>query len=162
MRLRTRLALSVVVAALPAVAALAWSRSRFEQRTLDVAMRDYVLTRITVVGERWWWRVFYTDPEGRKIETANELRIPAGRPVALELTTNDVIHSFWVPRLAGKLDMIPGRVNVLTVEAREPGISRGQCAEYCGGAHALMSFYVVAMPEAEFQAWLAAERECRA
>lgn len=114
---------------------------------------------ITVVGERWWWRVIYAGPEGQRIESANELRIPAGQPVRIALRTADVIHSFWVPRLAGKLDMIPGRTNVLTLTAIEPGISRGQCAEYCGGAHAFMSFYVVAMEEPQFASWLAGEME---
>jgi cytochrome c oxidase subunit 2 len=110
--------------------------------------------RITVVGEQWWWRVIYDLPDGGQVVSANELRIPVGRPVEIALETADVIHSFWVPTIAGKLDMIPGRTNVLTVTATEAGVSRGQCAEYCGGAHALMAFYVVALPEEEFQAWL--------
>nr|WP_246105253.1 cytochrome c oxidase subunit II [Rhodoligotrophos appendicifer] len=109
--------------------------------------------RIAVSGEQWWWRVTYRDSRGQQMESANEIRIPVGRPVALELTTADVIHSFWVPNLAGKLDMIPGRTNVLTLQATEKGISRGQCAEYCGGAHAMMSLHVVALPENEFQDW---------
>lgn len=113
--------------------------------------------RIAVVGERWWWRVIYTDAAGRTFESANEIRIPAGHPVELALSTADVIHSFWVPKLAGKLDMIPGRTNILTLRAETPGVSRGQCAEYCGGAHALMAFFVVAMPPEEFDAWLARE-----
>lgn len=112
---------------------------------------------IAIVGEQWWWRVVHTLPDGRRIESANELHIPVGRPVALELRTADVIHSFWVPNLAGKLDMIPGRTNVLTLTATEAGVSRGQCAEYCGGAHALMSFYVVALEAAEYEQWLARE-----
>lgn len=114
-------------------------------------------SRITVVGERWWWRVIYAGPDGQRIESANELRIPTGQPVRIALRTADVIHSLWIPRLAGKLDMIPGRTNVLTLTAMEPGISRGQCAEYCGGAHALMALYVVAMEEPRFASWLAAE-----
>ena len=113
--------------------------------------------RIAVIGERWWWRVVYTDAAGRRFESANEIRIPAGQPVELALSTADVIHSFWVPKLAGKLDMIPGRTNILTLRAETPGVSRGQCAEYCGGAHALMAFFVVAMPPEEFAAWLARE-----
>lgn len=112
---------------------------------------------ITVVGKRWWWEVVYETPQGERVVSANELRLPVGRATPLRLETTDVIHSFWAPRLAGKLDMIPGRTNVLTVEPTEPGISRGQCAEYCGGAHALMSFYVVAMPQDAFDAWLANE-----
>ena len=85
------------------------------------------------------------------------MRIPVGTPVVLELTSPDVIHSFWVPNLAGKLDMIPGRTNVLTLTATEAGISRGQCAEYCGGAHAFMAFYVIALEGAEYDEWLAHE-----
>jgi cytochrome c oxidase subunit 2 len=113
--------------------------------------------RISVIGEQWWWRVIYEGPDGATFESANEIRIPTGRRVELALATADVIHSFWVPNLAGKLDMIPGRTNVLTIEADEPGVSRGQCAEYCGGAHALMSFHVVAMEPDAFEAWLAHE-----
>jgi cytochrome c oxidase subunit II len=112
---------------------------------------------ITVVGKRWWWEVVYPGPAGAEIVSANELRLPVGEPVALRLESDNVIHSFWVPRLAGKLDMIPGRTNLLTLLVDEPGVSRGQCAEYCGGAHALMSFYVVALPPAEHAAWLARE-----
>jgi cytochrome c oxidase subunit 2 len=113
--------------------------------------------RISVVGERWWWRVIYTTQDGSHVESANELRLPTDQPVHVELTSADVIHSFWVPKLAGKLDMIPGRTNTLTLNVHEPGISRGQCAEYCGGAHALMSFFVIAMAPADFEAWLARE-----
>ncbi|MEJ8570469.1 cytochrome c oxidase subunit II [Microbaculum marinum] len=113
----------------------------------------------TIVGKRWWWKVVYETPDGREIVSANELRIPVGRATPLRLITTDVIHSFWAPRLAGKLDMIPGRTNVLTVEPTEAGISRGQCAEYCGGAHALMSFFVIAMPAEEYDAWLEAEAQ---
>ncbi|MGY3622521.1 cytochrome c oxidase subunit II [Bradyrhizobium sp. USDA 10063] len=109
--------------------------------------------RISVIGEQWWWRVIYADA-GRRVESANELRIPVGRPVEIELSSADVIHSLWVPKLAGKLDMIPGRKTVLNLAATTPGVSRGQCAEYCGGAHAFMSFYVVALPKAEFESWL--------
>jgi cytochrome c oxidase subunit 2 len=114
--------------------------------------------RISVSGERWWWRVVYVTADGRRIESANELRLPVGEPVRVELTSPDVIHSFWAPKLAGKLDMIPGRVNTLTLTATQPGVSRGQCAEYCGGAHALMAFFVVALPSEEFATWLTRER----
>jgi cytochrome c oxidase subunit 2 len=113
--------------------------------------------RVAVVGERWWWRVIYPGAGGGSFESANELRIPVGRTVNVELRTADVIHSFWVPSLAGKVDMIPGRTNVLSLVANAAGISRGQCAEYCGGAHALMSFHVVALNAAEFESWLAHE-----
>jgi cytochrome c oxidase subunit 2 len=111
--------------------------------------------KIEVVGEQWWWRVRYPD---HGVVTANEIRIPLGEPVEFVLTTADVIHSFWVPNLAGKLDMIPGHVNRLRVEADHEGVFRGQCAEYCGGPHAKMAFYVFAQPKEEFERWLANER----
>lgn len=113
--------------------------------------------RIAVSGEQWWWRVTYRTADGREIDAANEIHLPVGQPVTLELTTADVIHSFWAPSIAGKLDMIPGRTNQMTVTATQPGITRGQCAEYCGGAHAFMAFHVVAQTPAAFEAWL--ERE---
>lgn len=112
--------------------------------------------RIVVTAEQWWWRVSYARADGAAVASANEIRIPAGQTVELELHSGDVIHSFWVPALAGKLDMIPGRTHRLRLSAERPGIYRGQCAEYCGGAHAWMAFEVIAMPEAEFAAWLAA------
>jgi cytochrome c oxidase subunit 2 len=120
---------------------------------------------IEVVGWQWWWEVRYLDPAGReRFETANEIHIPVGQRVRVRLKSADVIHSFWVPRLAGKLDMIPGRTTQFWVQADEPGIFRGQCAEYCAGPHALMAFHVVAEPEAEFRAWAArqAQGEARA
>lgn len=112
--------------------------------------------RVQVVGEMWWWRVTYLGPDRRPaMLDANELHIPAGRPVVLELSSADVIHSFWVPRLSGKLDMIPGRWNELKIQADRPGVFGGQCAEYCGGPHALMGFVVVAHPPEEFARWQA-------
>jgi len=109
--------------------------------------------RVRITGEMWWWRVAYLDGGGRPlIHDANELHIPAGKPVVLELESADVIHSFWVPRLSGKLDMVPGRRNAMTIQADSPGIYGGQCAEYCGGPHALMGFRVIAHPQREFDA----------
>lgn len=113
---------------------------------------------ISVVGEQWWWRVIYRHDDGRTTESANELRIPTGRPIEVELSTADVLHSFWIPAYAGKVDMIPGRINTLHFVADKPGVVTGQCAEYCGGAHALMSFYTVAMTPADYDAWLVKER----
>jgi cytochrome c oxidase subunit 2 len=111
---------------------------------------------ISVTGKMWWWEVRYRDPaSGREIATANEIRIPAGRTVYLGLNAADVIHSLWVPALAGKRDMIPGRVTSLTLRADKPGVYRGQCAEYCGAQHAHMALQVVALAPAEFEAWLA-------
>ena len=112
--------------------------------------------RIEVVGEQWWWRISYPQPGGGgpPVATANEIRIPTGRPVLFTLQSADVIHSFWVPNLGGKMDMIPGRTTHLRLQADNAGVFRGQCAEYCGGPHALMALEVVAMPPAEFEAWL--------
>lgn len=107
--------------------------------------------RVRVTGEMWWWRVAYLDRRGETVVSdANELHIPVGRPVVLELESADVIHSFWVPRLSGKLDMIPGRRNLMRIQADQPGVFGGQCAEYCGGPHALMGFTVVAHAPDEF------------
>jgi cytochrome c oxidase subunit 2 len=110
---------------------------------------------IEVTGEQWWWRVRY--PQAG-IELANEIHVPVGREVVMSLMTADVIHSFWVPRLAGKVDMVPGRVNHLRIVAEETGVHRGQCAEYCGGAHAFMAFHVVAQTRDAFAQWLERER----
>lgn len=111
---------------------------------------------IRVTGEMWWWRVAYLDEQGRELfQDANEVRIPAGRPVTFELESADVVHSFWVPQLAGKLDMVPGRRNILRLQADAPGIYGGQCAEYCGGPHALMGLVVEAVPAEAFDAWMA-------
>ncbi|HEX6268236.1 MAG TPA: cytochrome c oxidase subunit II [Burkholderiales bacterium] len=116
--------------------------------------------RIEVVGEQWWWRVHYLHADGRvDFATANEIRVPVGRPVELLLKSADVIHSFWVPVLAGKLDMIPGRTNRLRLRAARPGEFRGQCAEYCGGPHALMALVVVAEQIGQFDQWANSQRQ---
>ncbi len=110
---------------------------------------------IEVTGKLWWWEVKYRVPgRGEPVVLANELRIPVGRPVEIALRTDNVIHSFWVPALAGKVDLIPGRTNRLVLHAREPGVFRGQCAEFCGLQHARMAFYVVAHGEAVHEEWL--------
>jgi cytochrome c oxidase subunit 2 len=108
---------------------------------------------IDVTAKQWWWRVQYRTPAG-VVETANELRLPVGERVELRLGSPDVIHSFWVPSLAGKMDMIPGRVTRLALEPTRTGTFRGVCAEYCGAAHALMAFSVVVMEPDAFRAWL--------
>jgi cytochrome c oxidase subunit II len=116
--------------------------------------------RIEVVGEQWWWRINYLNADGHTtLTSANEIRVPAGRVVEFVLTTPNVIHSFWVPALGGKLDMIPGRTNRYRLVADMPGVYRGQCAEYCGAQHALMAFYVVAMAEPDFDLWYARQVE---
>jgi cytochrome c oxidase subunit II len=106
--------------------------------------------KIMVTGRRWWWEVRY--PSG--METANELHIPAGTPVQIELRAYDVIHSFWVPQLHGKMDAIPLHINYLTIQADKPGIYRGECAEFCGLQHAHMGFLVIAQTKADYEAWL--------
>jgi cytochrome c oxidase subunit 2 len=112
---------------------------------------------IAVTGRMWWWEVHYTAPGGGVVRTANEIRIPAGRPVYLALDSADVIHSFWVPQLAGKMDMVPGRLQHLLLSADRPGSYRGACAEFCGEQHARMALHVVALEPAAFDAWLAAQ-----
>jgi cytochrome c oxidase subunit 2 len=115
--------------------------------------------RIEVIGEQFWWRVRYTGTDGQEsFETANEIRIPIGRTIELNLTSRDVIHSFWVPNLGGKLDMLPGQVNSLQLRADEPGIYRGQCAEFCGAQHAQMALYAVVHTAEDFDHWLAGQR----
>ena len=108
---------------------------------------------IEVTGHRWWWEIRYD----AGFTTANELHIPVGKPVLLRLRSPDVIHSFWVPNLSGKKDLIPGRDATLTLRADQPGIYRGQCAEFCGLQHAKMAFLVIAESPQEYDAWAAAE-----
>ncbi len=112
--------------------------------------------QVRVTGHQWWWRIEYRDPSsGRWIETANELHLPRGRTTRVSLGSADVIHSFWVPNVAGKLDMIPGRRNVIDLTPRTDGWFRGQCAEFCGLQHAHMAFDVKVEDPATFDAWLA-------
>jgi cytochrome c oxidase subunit II len=113
---------------------------------------------IGITGHLWWWEIRYHDPaSGRWIVGANELRLPAGRPVQLGLQSADVIHSFWVPTLGGKMDLVPGRVNRLVITATAPGVHRGVCAEYCGTQHARMALHVVVQAPEQFDRWLAAQ-----
>ena len=109
---------------------------------------------ISVRGHQWWWRVRYPTPDGDTVELANELRLPVGEPVEFLLDSPDVIHSFWIPSLGGKLDMVPGRTTRLTLHPTRTGVFRGACAEYCGTSHALMNFYVIVMRRDEFDRWL--------
>jgi cytochrome c oxidase subunit 2 len=113
---------------------------------------------IEVVGNRWWWDVHYRDGKGGTFATANEIRIPAGKPIMVTVRTNDVIHSFWVPNLAGKIDLIPGRANRIVLQAAQPGMYRGQCAEFCGAQHARMAFHVIAETPQDYAAWLERQR----
>lgn len=109
---------------------------------------------IKVIGHQWWWEVQYQDNDpSRIVTTANEIHLPAGQPVTIELTSSDVIHSFWVPSLMGKMDAIPGRDNQIQFTVDKPGVYRGQCAEFCGLQHAHMAMLVFADSKADFEAW---------
>jgi cytochrome c oxidase subunit 2 len=112
---------------------------------------------IDVTGSQWWWRVRYVVPGRAPVELANEIRLPAGRRVNVRLASADVVHSFWVPSIAGKMDLIPGRVNRLALEPTRTGTFRGACAEFCGTSHARMNFVVVVTDGPAFDAWLAAQ-----
>lgn len=113
---------------------------------------------IQVTGNQWWWQIEYLNDDPSKVlVTANEMHIPVGRPVQIRGLSNDVIHSFWVPNLNGKRDLIPSRVTTQWMEADQPGAYRGQCAEFCGLQHAHMSVWVIAEPEEKFEAWMNAQ-----
>jgi cytochrome c oxidase subunit 2 len=121
---------------------------------------------VTVIGHQWWWEYVYENYDGRPLGfiTANELHIPASsqstsRPTYLTLKSADVCHSFWVPRLAGKVDLIPGRTNSLVLDTQETGLHLGQCAEFCGAQHANMLLRVYVHPADEFENWLASESQ---
>ena len=121
-------------------------------------MADAVTINIT--GRQWWWQLEYSDTlPSNRFRTANEILIPVGRPVVVNVTSRDVIHSFWVPNLHGKRDLIPGYVTSLWFQADREGVYRGQCAEFCGYQHANMALYVRAVPDRDFQAWLVAQRQ---
>ncbi|MBV8949418.1 MAG: cytochrome c oxidase subunit II [Actinobacteria bacterium] len=112
--------------------------------------------RINVVGKRWWWAVSYPSLH---ITTANEIHVPAGQPLAFRLDSDNVIHSFWVPQLAGKVDTIPGQHNYLRFTATKTGTYRGLCAQYCGTQHAWMEFLVIVQTPGDFGRWVAREQE---
>jgi cytochrome c oxidase subunit II len=115
---------------------------------------------VKVTGYQWWWSIEYLDTApSQHFTTANELHLPTGRPVVLNLVASDVIHSFWVPRLHGKTDLIPGRLNTTWLQIDEPGVFRGQCAEYCGLQHAHMGLVIVAEAPDAFERWASAQRQ---
>jgi cytochrome c oxidase subunit II len=115
---------------------------------------------IEITGNQWWWDVEYHNPNpSLRVRTANELHLPVGRQVRIQLKSNDVIHSFWVPNLQGKMDLIPGRQTVLWLQADTAGVYRGQCAEYCGVQHAHMAFTVIAESPEAFERWLQGQRQ---
>jgi cytochrome c oxidase subunit 2 len=113
--------------------------------TADQANKNGLTIEIT--GHQWWWEARYLDAQASNIfSTANEIHIPVGVPVTFSLRAADVIHSFWVPNLSGKKDLIPGKAASIWLQADQPGLYRGQCAEYCGLQHAHMAFWIVAEP----------------
>ena len=123
--------------------------------------RDPLVVELT--GTQWWWQVEYPGkvPQDR-INTANEIHVPVGEPVVLTLSSKDVIHSVWVPNLAGKKDLVPGYVQSAWFQADTAGVYRGQCAEFCGHQHAKMGLVVIAEPRAQFDAWQVAARQPQA
>lgn len=130
---------------------------RTQAATAELTLNPQNAVEVTAVGHQWWFEFRYPGQGqgGEDLVTASDLYIPVGRPVRITLQSVDVIHNFWVPRLAGKTYMIPGKTNYLAFTAFEPGIYRAVCAEFCGESHALMRFRVIALPENEFQSWLA-------
>ncbi|HST06980.1 MAG TPA: c-type cytochrome, partial [Gemmatimonadaceae bacterium] len=115
--------------------------------------------RIDIVGHQWWWEIKYPDPDiHNNTTTANEIHVPVGRSVLIKMTSQDVIHSFWAPNIAGKKDLIPGHETRTWFRADTAGVYRGQCAEFCGHQHAKMAFYIVAEPRVQFESWLEKQR----
>jgi cytochrome c oxidase subunit II len=122
----------------------------------DWAEADEADVRIHVAAEQYWWRIAYETPTGR-VNAANEIHLPVNQTAEFVLTSTDVIHSFWVPALGGKMDVIPGRTNLWRLKPTKAGVYRGVCAEFCGPSHALMAFQVVVHEAEDYQAWLATE-----
>ncbi|PXA99092.1 cytochrome c oxidase subunit II [Nostoc sp. 3335mG] len=113
--------------------------------------------RVHITAEQYWWRVAYERPDGTLVSSANELHLPVGQTAEFVLNSTDVIHSFWIPNLGGKMDVIPGRTNLWRLKPTEAGVYRGVCAEFCGPSHALMAFPVVVETAEAFDAWLDGE-----
>jgi cytochrome c oxidase subunit II len=154
---RMTIVISAALVATVAILSAFTAASFIATRALDGADTDALLIRVR--GFQWWWEVNYFDPKtGETFATANEIHVPVGRAVRLQLAAADVIHSFWVPSLAGKQDLIPGRDNELTFVAQRAGVYRGQCAEFCGLQHARMALAVVALPAEAFAQWLETQR----
>jgi cytochrome c oxidase subunit 2 len=147
---------SVVTAVVLAV--LTWVSFRGERRVQALPQDDAL--EVTVLGRQWWWEFQY--PGSRPtdfVSSPNELHIPVGRKVLLTTISRDVIHSFWVPSLHGKRDLVPGMPSKTWFQADHAGVYRGLCAEFCGHQHAHMAFAVVAEPPAQFEAWLRGQRQ---
>lgn len=148
--------LGVGVSAVVLVACMVWTLLTLSAVAMPAHAAELTLQ---VQAHQWWWDVRYRGHAPSELfDTANEIHIPVGQPVRLELASDDVIHSFWVPSLAGKTDVIPGQTNVMWLQADRPGTYRGQCGEYCGAQHAHMAMTVVAQSPADFAAWAAQQR----
>jgi cytochrome c oxidase subunit II len=136
------------------IAALFFVSDIFVIKATEAPAANATTLTVLVIGHQWWWEVRYP---GTNAVTANEIHIPARTPVRLEVRTADVIHSVWVPELNRTIDTIPGRTNVIELDAKKAGTFRGQCDEFCGLQHAHMSFLVIAQPQAAFRRWLVKE-----
>jgi cytochrome c oxidase subunit II len=151
------ISVGLLISAVPLLATLIWTMVALAAVSGPPLHPGLVLD---VTAHQWWWEVHYTAPQpDENFVTANEIHIPVGVPVLVRLHGGDVIHSFWVPKLSGKTDAIPGQTNLSWMQADKPGRYRGQCSEYCGLQHANMAFEVVAEPRADFERWRADELE---
>lgn len=143
----------VGVSTLVLIGCAVWTMFTIAAVAMPAQARELTLQ---VTAAQWWWNVRYDNQDPSQIfTTANEIHIPVGRPVKVEMNSVDVIHSFWVPRLAGKMDVVPGQTNVMWMQADQPGVYRGQCGEYCGAQHAHMAMEVVADNPPAYAAWKA-------
>jgi len=151
------ISVGVAVSAVPLVIALVWTLLTL---SAVAGPPPHPALILEVTGHQWWWEVRYdADRPSDTFTTANEIHIPVGVPVLVRLHGGDVIHSFWVPKLTGKTDTIPGQTNVSWLQADQPGVYRGQCGEFCGFQHAHMAFDVIAEPPADFARWQAGQRQ---
>jgi cytochrome c oxidase subunit 2 len=153
-------ALEITWTVIPTILILAlggWSVITLFELEKPPVSADNPILEITVTGHQWWWEFEYPDADGngKHVVTGNELRVPVGRAVRINLESDDVLHSFWVPKLAGKVDVVPTRQNKMWFKADETGTFYGQCAEFCGTAHALMKFRVEVLTEDAYNAWVA-------
>jgi cytochrome c oxidase subunit 2 len=143
--------IGVAATAVALLASLVWTMAVLARVAAPPAEPGLVLE---LTGHQWWWQVRYTSDEpARVFTTANEIHVPVNTPVRIKLRSDDVIHSFWVPALGGKMDLIPGQTNETWIEADTPGTYPGRCAEYCGVQHAHMAFEVVAQTPEQFREW---------
>lgn len=151
---RATVAVGVAVVATMAIVLGLTIASFLTTRSFATSDGDALVVRLR--GYQWWWEVSYP-AAGADVVTANEIHVPIGRQVRIELSAADVVHSFWIPQLGGKQDLIPGRGNTISFTVERPGVYRGQCAEFCGLQHARMAMLVIAEPPAAFDAWLRAQ-----